>query len=51
MKYLVTGGAGFIGFQLAQRLCQLGHHVVGLDNLNQYYDIELVGYPLRSPRS
>jgi UDP-glucuronate 4-epimerase len=35
---LVTGAAGFIGFHVAQRLLQAGKHVVGLDNLNDYYD-------------
>jgi UDP-glucuronate 4-epimerase len=35
---LVTGAAGFIGFHVAQRLLQNGRHVVGLDNLNDYYD-------------
>lgn len=38
MKYLVTGAAGFIGNFVAQRLCEQGHEVVGLDNLNDYYD-------------
>ena len=41
MKYLVTGAAGFIGFFLSQRLCSEGHEVVGLDNLNHYYDVNL----------
>src|SRR5436305_12716335 len=35
---LVTGAAGFIGFHLARRLLADGRHVVGLDNLNSYYD-------------
>ena len=35
---LVTGAAGFIGYHLAERLLTDGHHVVGLDNLNDYYD-------------
>ena len=37
-KVLVTGCAGFIGFHLSQRLLQSGHGVLGLDNLNHYYD-------------
>ena len=35
---LVTGAAGFIGFHVARRLLAEGHTVVGLDNLNSYYD-------------
>lgn len=38
LKYLVTGAAGFIGNFVAERLCKEGHEVVGLDNLNDYYD-------------
>jgi UDP-glucuronate 4-epimerase len=38
MKILVTGVAGFIGFFTARALLDLGHEVVGLDNLNDYYD-------------
>jgi len=38
---LVTGAAGFIGFHVAQRLLQRGEQVVGLDNLNAYYDVRL----------
>ena len=41
MKYLVTGAAGFIGFHVSQRLLAAGHQVVGLDNLNDYYDVNL----------
>lgn len=39
--FLVTGAAGFIGFHLALRLLEAGHHVHGLDNLNDYYDVSL----------
>lgn len=41
MKILVTGAAGFIGFHATQRLLRAGHGVVGIDNLNDYYDTKL----------
>ncbi|WP_166425884.1 NAD-dependent epimerase [Paraglaciecola sp. 20A4] len=41
MKYLVTGAAGFIGNFVAEKLCEQGHTVVGIDNLNDYYDPNL----------
>ena len=41
MKTLVTGVAGFIGMHVAERLLSMGHEVVGLDNLNDYYDVTL----------
>ncbi len=41
MKILVTGAAGFIGFHTAQQLLARGDEVVGLDNLNDYYDVEV----------
>jgi len=40
-KILVTGSAGFIGFYVAKRLLEKGDKVVGLDNLNNYYDVNL----------
>jgi UDP-glucuronate 4-epimerase len=40
-KILVTGAAGFIGFHVAQRLLARGDQVVGLDNINNYYDVRL----------
>ena len=40
-KILVTGAAGFIGFNLSQRLLSRGDQVIGLDNLNNYYDVTL----------
>ncbi len=41
MKILVTGAAGFIGYHTARRLLERGDQVVGLDNLNEYYDVRL----------
>ncbi len=41
MKYLVTGAAGFIGMHVSKKLCELGYDVIGLDNLNDYYDPRL----------
>lgn len=41
MNYLVTGAAGFIGFHLSRRLLEEGKNVAGLDNLNDYYDVNL----------
>ena len=39
--YLVTGAAGFIGFHVSRRLLERGDTVVGLDNINDYYDVDL----------
>ncbi|MGA7934024.1 MAG: NAD-dependent epimerase [Kovacikia sp.] len=52
-KILVTGTAGFIGFHLCQKLLKLGKDVIGIDSLNEYYDVnlkhdrlsQLKGYP------
>lgn len=41
MKYLVTGAAGFIGFHTTKKLIARGDTVVGLDNLNDYYQVSL----------
>lgn len=41
MKFLVTGAAGFIGANVSKRLLEAGHKVVGIDNLNEYYDVNL----------
>jgi UDP-glucuronate 4-epimerase len=41
MKILVTGAAGFIGFHSSLRLLAAGHEIVGIDNLNDYYDVRL----------
>ncbi len=40
-RVLVTGAAGFIGFHLSRRLLEMGHSVVGLDNVNDYYNTQL----------
>ena len=40
-KILVTGAAGFIGFHLCQKLLERGDQVVGIDNINDYYDVNL----------
>src|SRR6266566_8422218 len=41
MSILVTGAAGFIGFHVAKALLERGDEVVGIDNLNNYYDVRL----------
>lgn len=41
MKILITGTAGFIGFHLAKRMLEIGWEVVGYDNINNYYDVNL----------
>jgi UDP-glucuronate 4-epimerase len=40
-KVLITGAAGFIGFHLSKKLCREGFRVTGIDNINNYYDINL----------
>ena len=46
-RYLVTGAAGFIGANVAHTLLDAGSEVVGVDNLNDYYDVDLKQYRLR----
>ena len=41
MKILVTGVAGFIGMHSAKKLLDDGHEIIGIDNLNDYYDVSL----------
>ena len=41
MKILITGTAGFIGYHLTQKLLTRGDTVVGIDNINDYYDVKL----------
>jgi UDP-glucuronate 4-epimerase len=41
MKIVVTGACGFIGFHATKKLLEEGHEVLGIDNLNQYYDVRL----------
>ncbi|MCE7032787.1 NAD-dependent epimerase/dehydratase family protein [Lysobacter sp. GX 14042] len=41
MNILITGAAGFVGFHSAKRLLSRGHRIVGVDNLNSYYDVRL----------
>lgn len=41
MKVLITGAAGFIGFYVSKALINRGEHVIGIDSLNDYYDVEL----------
>ena len=41
MTTLVTGAAGFIGYHLCKRLLKQGETVIGIDNLNDYYDVNL----------
>ena len=41
MEIVITGAAGFIGFHLCQRLLKEGKDVIGIDNMNNYYDVSL----------
>ena len=46
-RYLVTGAAGFIGANVARALLDAGYEVVGVDSLNDYYDVDLKHYRLK----
>ena len=46
MKILVTGSAGFIGYHACKSLLDVGHEIIGLDNLNNYYDVSLKNHRL-----
>lgn len=46
-KYFITGAAGFIGFYLSKALLEMGQEVIGLDNMNDYYEVSLKEYRLR----
>lgn len=48
MKIFITGVAGFIGFHLAKKLCESKHKVIGIDNLDNYYDVLLKKHRLSS---
>ena len=50
-KYLVTGAAGFIASQVSKQLLDQGDHVVGVDNLNDYYDVRLKNWRLEQLKS
>ena len=41
MNFFITGVAGFIGFHLSRRILRMGHRVIGVDNINDYYDVRL----------
>ena len=47
-SFLVTGCAGFIGWKVSEKLLQRGYKVVGIDNMNDYYDVKLKEYRLNS---
>ena len=50
-KYLVTGAAGFIASQVSKQLLDQGERVVGVDNLNDYYDVRLKNWRLEQLKS
>lgn len=48
MTFLVTGCAGFIGWKVSQKLLERGYRVIGIDNLNDYYDVRVKEYRLKN---
>lgn len=51
MQFLVTGSAGFIGANVAGKLLAAGHRVIGVDNMNDYYDVRIKEWRLRHLQS
>ena len=49
-KVLVTGAAGFIGYHVCKSLLKDGYDVIGVDNLNSYYDVNLKNARLKNIR-
>ena len=49
-KILVTGAAGFIGYHVCKKLLEEGYSVIGIDNLNSYYDVDLKNARLKINR-
>lgn len=48
MKFLMTGAAGFIGFHLIRALLEKNYFIVGIDNINDYYDVDLKNRTFKS---
>ena len=50
MRILITGSSGFVGFSLSKKLLETGHEVIGIDNMNDYYETDLKENRLESLR-
>ena len=46
MKYLITGVAGFIGYHTAKRILESNNEIIGIDNINDFYDVNLKNQPI-----